>query len=205
MNFKDIKVRDLVVNPSNDRHGPMGSEEAAIAWLFNNKPNEMKKLAANIADADRVFDSPLVITDERQILVRDGNRRVTCLKLILNPGLAPVKYQDFFRALKAKVGTTLSETVNCQLETDLTTVEKIIETRHNGAQKGEGQLPWGTREKANHVNRVSGKSDYAWSQRIEEYLSAEGHTDQALKIKRSTLDRLLQAKKSRERFGFDVN
>jgi len=127
----------------------MESEQAAIDWLFRNKPAEMKKLATSIANAGRVFDSPLIIENDGNFIVRDGNRRVTCVKLIHKPSLAPLKHQDFFRKLNEKFATSLDDTLNCQLETDLSTVERIIETRHNGTQKGEGQLPWGTREKAN--------------------------------------------------------
>lgn len=201
MRFKNIKVSDLIVNPSNDRHGPTGSETAAISWLFQNKPKEMRKLASRIAKAGRVFDSPLVVEENGKYLVRDGNRRVTCIRLIHQPDSAPLGQRDFFKSLHDDVSDKLSKSISCQIETDLDQVEQIIETRHNGVQEGEGQLPWGTREKAIHANRVSGKSDYAWSQRIEDYLIANGYRDEAITIKRSTLDRLLSAKKHRERLG----
>lgn len=201
MKFDDINVSELVVNPSNDRHGPTGSESAAIAWLFANKSKEMRKLASKIAKAGRVYDSPLVVPEGRKYLVRDGNRRVTCVKLIHDPKSAPPDQQGFFKSLHDDAADKLSKSLSCQIESDMDEVELIIETRHNGVQDGEGQLPWGTREKANHANRVSGRSDYAWSQRIEDFLISNGHRDEALTIKRSTLDRLLSAKKHRDRLG----
>ncbi len=201
MKFKDINVSNLTVNPSNDRHGPTGSEEAAIIWLFANKSKEMRKLAAKIARVGRVFDSPLVVKDGDKYVVRDGNRRVTCVKLIHQPSQAPPEHQSFFASLNQEAGSRLSTSLTCQVEDNTDVVEQILETRHNGVQEGEGQLPWGTREKAIHANRVSGRSDYAWSQRIEDYLIAQGHHDEALTIKRSTLDRLLSARKHRERLG----
>lgn len=205
LKFAEIHIDSLIVNPSNDRHGPTPSEKDAISWLFRNKTKEMRNLASKIADAGRVYDSPLVVKEGDKFLVRDGNRRVTCLKLIHEPMNAPSGHQAFFTELKSRASGRLALTVQCQIEDNGPVVEQILETRHNGVQDGIGQVGWGPREKANHANRVSGRSDYAWSQRIEEYLVSEGHRDQALSIKRSTLDRLLKAKKSRERFGFDVD
>lgn len=202
LQYLNLSIDQLVINPSNDRHGPTGSEEAAILWLFTNKPKEMRKLAAKISNAGRIFDSPLVVSDEGRYIVRDGNRRITCLKLIHHPDKAPLAHQAFFKNLHIDCADRLPKSLFCQVEDQLDIVEDIIETRHNGVQDGEGQLPWGTREKAIHANRVSGKSDYEWSQRIEDFLITQGHHDEAMTINRSTLDRLLAAKKSRERFGF---
>ncbi|MCG7493718.1 ParB/Srx family N-terminal domain-containing protein [Thalassobius sp. Cn5-15] len=95
MRFKEIEVDKLVVNPSNDRHGPMGSESAAIAWLFENKARDMKALAQHISQTGRLFDSPLVVKDGDKFLVKDGNRRVTSIKLLIDPNKAPIQYRDF--------------------------------------------------------------------------------------------------------------
>jgi predicted P-loop ATPase/GTPase len=70
LKFLEIEIDELIVNPSNDRHGPTPSEEAAILWLFQNKPKEMEKLASKISAAGRVFDSPLVVPQGKKYLVK---------------------------------------------------------------------------------------------------------------------------------------
>lgn len=170
-------------------------------WLFQNKPREMKKLAAKIAEAGRIYDTPLVVPNGTSYLVKDGNRRITCLKLILEPSKAPEKYRNFFSGLNKSFSEHISNLVFCQIETDLKIADEIISLRHNGTQGGEGQLMWGPREKANHANRTAGKSDYEWSQLVERFLQDNGRANEAAVIKRSTLDRVIGAKKRRQRLG----
>ena len=201
MEYKEISVNDLIVNPNNDRHGSTPTEDTAINWLFENKPKEMKELALRICNAGRIFDAPLVVLEGRKYLVKDGNRRVTCLKLIHNPARAPDKFSEFFYNLNTSFRETISRTVICQVEKDLAVADEIIGLRHNGTQRGAGQLMWGAREKANHANRTSGKSDYEWPQLVERYLIERRYKDEADSIKRSTLDRVLKAKKRRIKLG----
>jgi hypothetical protein len=199
--FKSIPIAKLIVNPENDRHGPTASEDTAISWLFENKAREMKKLASRIAGDGRVFDSPLVVPNKDRFLVKDGNRRVTCIKLIHDPARSPEKFRNFFSDLQKSCEGRLPKSVTCQIENDFSTADEIIGLRHNGTQGGVGQLMWGTREKANHANRTSGQSDYEWPQLVEKYLEENGHSDEAAAIKRSTLERVLKAKKRRKILG----
>ncbi|WP_157779919.1 hypothetical protein [Celeribacter ethanolicus] len=204
MHFENIAIEKLIVNPNNDRHGQTPSEDTAIGWLFDHKASEMKHLATRIAKAGRIYDAPLVIREGSNFLVKDGNRRVTCLKLIHNPARAPQKFRNFFSDLKKNFQKSLATDVVCQVEDDQDIADEIIGLRHNGTQKGAGQLMWGPKEKAIHANRVSGKSDYEWPQLVENFLEERGYSDEAAAIKRSTLDRILKAKKRREQLGISL-
>ena len=51
MTFKEISISKLRINAANDRHGELKDESSAIAWLFNNKENHMKALAADIVSS----------------------------------------------------------------------------------------------------------------------------------------------------------
>lgn len=201
MNYQSIFIDDLIINPNNDRHGETPNEQTAINWLLENKPKEMKRLAENIAVAGRVFDSPMVIPQGQKHLVKDGNRRVTCLKLIRQPSKATQKLWAFFSNLNRDYANKLSEKIECQVEIHEHVADEIIGLRHGGTQGGKGQVTWGTKEKAIHANRTSGKSDYEWPQLVEQYLSDHGHADLATAIKRSTLERVLGAKKRRTLLG----
>ncbi len=201
MNFVSIHINELIVNPENDRHGPTLSEDTAISWLLDNKTKEMKKLALRIAKAGRVFDPPMVVKSNKGYIVKDGNRRVTCVKLMLHPEKAPPAYRDFFTNLAKNYNPLPSDTLTCQLETDPKIADEIIGLRHGGTQEGEGQLNFGTREKATHANRTSGKSDYTWAQKVETYLEKNGFPEEAATIKRSTLGKIIDTEKRRARLG----
>ncbi|WGI23615.1 hypothetical protein [Amylibacter sp. IMCC11727] len=201
LQFKSISINDLIINPNNDRHGPTLSEESAIDWLFANKATEMRNLAKRIAKSKRVFDSPLVLKHGNKFIVKDGNRRTTCVKLIHQPSKAPEKFRTFFEVLNSQCSEELSLNLVCQIEQDEEVADEIIGLRHNGTQNGAGQVNWGTREKANHANRIKVKSDYSWAQKVENFLVSEGYPKQASSIKRSTLDKILDTKARRKRVG----
>lgn len=48
MIYKKLHIKDLEVNPSNDRHGELPSENDAIKWLLYNKTQKMKELLKDI-------------------------------------------------------------------------------------------------------------------------------------------------------------
>ncbi|MBU0779527.1 MAG: hypothetical protein KKC72_05700, partial [Alphaproteobacteria bacterium] len=191
----------LVINSDNDRHGPTPSEADAINWLFLNKSGEMRNLAKNIANAGQIFDSPLVVQHGENYLVKDGNRRVTCLKLLANPSQSPEKFRKFFEKLKAELPFELVTTLNCQFASSDDVADQIIGLRHNGTQGGIGQLNWGIREKANHANRTNGKSDYSTAQMVENFLIENGYEDESRLISRSNLEKLIDTKARKARLG----
>src|SRR5262245_55471310 len=119
MSYKPIALSSLVVNKANDRHGELENQALAIAWLFNNREQHMRNLAKDVVEQGGVLEPPLVVPDGRKFIVFDGNRRVTCLKLLAHPHHAPTtELQAFFHTLRGKWrGTFLTDLV-CQVETD---------------------------------------------------------------------------------------
>lgn len=195
-----LKIDQLTVNPDNDRHGPRGSEDSAIHWLLDNKPLQMRNLGKGISEKGRLFDIPLVVAHGDRYLVKDGNRRIASVKLILNPERATAGFIDFYRGLK-ETGLPLSNEVTCQVEEDGDTADEIVDVRHNGTQDGLGQVQWDVRAKRNYRTRRSKKGDYDWSEAIEGLLVKNGEHELAKAINRSNLDKLLGARKRREALG----
>ena len=196
-----IPLDRLIINPDNDRHGHTPSQEDAIDWLFQHKPNEMRKLAQNIAKSGGIFDIPLVVEHGDYYLIKDGNRRVTCLKLIADPSRAPEKAMSLFNKLSELAKFDQELMVDCQLAESENTADIIIGLRHNGTQNGVGQLNWGIREKAIHANRTSGKSDYTIAQLVENFLIERGKATEAATINRSSLAKIIDTKARQRRLG----
>jgi len=141
-----------VVNRANDRHGELENETAAISWLFNNHETHMRNLAKDIAVEGLIFEAPLVHPENGRFTVFDGNRRITCLKLLRNPKRAPtVELRDYFEELKKK-HPDLPDPIDCQVEPDRDRIDEILFRRHTGTQAGVGQSNWDDRMKSNFVN-----------------------------------------------------
>jgi hypothetical protein len=155
MAIRNIPLKELIVNRANDRHGELVNETAAIGWLFREREAHMRNLAKDIVERGEIYELPLVSPEGSGFIVFDGNRRVTCLKLLDDPRLAPTaELQSFFQDLRARWVGAFPERIQCQVETDRDRIDEILFRRHTGTQKGVGQSTWDDRMKATFVARV---------------------------------------------------
>ena len=204
MAYRILPLKSLIVNRSNDRHGELENETAAIAWLFNNREQHMLNLAKDIVDKDGIYEPPLVWPDGRTFTVFDGNRRLTCLKLLANPRRAPNSdLQQQFAALRAKWRGSFPDKVQCQIESDRDRIDEILFRRHTGTQSGVGQSTWDDRMKSNFVNRTGKGGGFNVADEVEKQLSSAGLLP-SKQIPRSTMNRLLSSEAFRNRLGFSV-
>ena len=204
MSFEEIPLNLLSVNRANDRHGELENETAAIAELFRLRESHMKNLAEDITNEAAIYDPPLVEKTGNNYVAYDGNRRITCLKLISSPEKAPSqKLRDFFEGLQKKWVTEPPTTLMCQVESDRDRIDAIIFRRHTGAQGGIGQSRWDDRAKKNFVERTGRGNRVNVADKIEDLLTEEKSLPTRT-IPRSTLNRLLSSEALRERVGISV-
>jgi hypothetical protein len=205
MTYRYLPLDSLVINHANDRHGELENETASIAWLFNHHENHMLNLAKDIVAKGEVFEPPLVLPDGKNAIVFDGNRRITCLKLLHTPRKAPtIELQEFFKEHRAKWPGDFPDRIQCQIETDRDRIDDILFRRHTGTQGGVGQTTWDDRMKTNFIERTGLGGAFNVADEIEKRLSAAGKLP-GKKIPRSTLNRLLSAEALRNRVGITVN
>jgi len=205
MSYRTLPLKSLVVNRANDRHGELENETAAIAWLFNNRELHMRNLAKDIVERGDVFEPPLVWPSDSKFIVFDGNRRVTCLKLLSDPQRAPnIELQRFFAESASKWVGPMIDRIECQVEQDRERIDDILFRRHTGSQNGVGQSTWDDRMKANFVNRTGKGSGVSVADEIEKRLDAANLLPGKKKIPRSTMNRLLSAEAFRNRLGFSL-
>lgn len=204
MSFKLIELEKLAINRANDRHGELENETAAIAWLFANREAHMRNLAKDVVASQGIFEPPLVFPEGDKFIVFDGNRRTTCLKLIVSPRRAPtVELQQFFQRLKEEWKGKLPAKVECQVERDRDRIDEILFRRHTGSQNGVGQSKWDDRMKSNFVTRSGRGGGVNVADEIEQRLR-EAKMLPKRKIPRSNLNRLLSAEAFRNRLGISV-
>jgi hypothetical protein len=205
MAIKKLALGALVVNRANDRHGELENETAAIAWLFNERETHMRNLTKDIVEQGEIYEYPLVSPDKSKFIVFDGNRRVTCLKLLDDPRRAPTtELQAFFRDQKALWKGTFPKEIPCQVETDRDRIDEILFRRHTGSQSGVGQSTWDDRMKATFITRTGKGGGPSLADEIEQRLAEANLLPSRRKIPRSTLNRLLSAEPFRHRVGISM-
>lgn len=206
MAIRKLALKDLEINRANDRHGELENETAAIAWLFNAREAHMRALAKDIAERGEIYEMPLVSPEGNRFVVYDGNRRITCLKLLADPKRAPTtELQAFFSEQKAKLNGKTLDMIECQVEQDRERIDEILFRRHTGSQNGIGQSTWDDRMKATFVARTGKGSGISVADEIEKRLEAAGMLPTRRKIPRSIMNRLLSAEPFRNRLGFTVS
>lgn len=205
MAIRKIPLNSLLVNRANDRHGELENETAAIAWLFKERETHMKNLAKDIVEQGEIYEYPLVSPDKTKFTVFDGNRRVTCLKLLDDPRRAPTtELQTFFREQRALWKGAFPKEITCQVETDRERIDEILFRRHTGVQKGIGQSTWDDRMTSTFVNRTGKGGGPSVADEIEKRLTEANLLPSRRKIQRSTLNRLLSAEPLRQRVGISM-
>lgn len=204
MPFRSIRINQLLVNPANDRHGELRDEATAIDELFRMHEPRMRALTHDIAVAGRVFDPPLVMLHDEMYVVFDGNRRVTCMKLLVNPPMAPNDdLREFFRLERENFVGHPPRRIQCQVEVDREAIDEILFRRHTGTQGGVGQIGWDDRAKRNFVERTGRGAPVNIGAAIENELrDAELLPD--TRIPWSTLTRLLSSEHFRGRLGIST-
>lgn len=204
MLLQSLPITALSVNPNNDRHGELDDEATAIQWLFSRRETHMKKLAN---DKGRIYEPPLVGPDGQKYVVYDGNRRVTCLKLLADPTNAPTQaLRDFFSTLRAKwPGGTVPSYVDCQIEADPEVVDEMLFRRHTGSQSGVGQSQWDDTAKQNFISRTGKRTGRNVAEGVEKKLLSTGYLDAEGALPRSNMNRLLSSEEFRNLVGISFH
>ena len=206
--FKLIPTKDLLVNPENDRHGALETEENAINWLLRNKTDKMRALAKDIAITGKIFETPLVKDEGKgKYVVYDGNRRIICLKIL--SGLCDC-YDLYDKDYYVKIRNDyqcydkLPKEVYCEINKDQAEIDEIIRRRHAPTNSGEIKLNWEPYEKEIFLIRT-GKSDKInFAKEIQDILQEKELLSNQDKIPLSNYNRLFSSEKYRNLAGVSI-
>jgi hypothetical protein len=147
--LKPIFVEDLVLDEENPRLAEEGQSQPDIlaAWSRDRKNY---RLAADVAKRGL---SPLELVAviphpdlPNRFIVVDGNRRLTALKLLSQPSLAPDEPNaKRFRQLAQQ--HSIQEEVSCMVFPSREEADPWIDLRHSGEAEGVGTVSWDTLQK----------------------------------------------------------
>ena len=131
-------------------------QREAIKIMVESKGTKLIKLARDIANNGIDPSERMIVVenedDGRGFIVKEGNRRITALKLIENPSLAQNKTVEstFEKIKKARKFSVLS--VDCVVYDD-EGYNHWINLKHTGQNEGAGRVGWTTPEQLRFMAR----------------------------------------------------
>ena len=139
----DVHVTDILLDVENARIRA-GRDQADCISRILRKEDQLMTLMESIA-REGLSTIPVLVSPNGndQWVVRDGNRRVTALKLLNDPELCPeARLKPRIRALANKHRGNIEAIIDVLASDDGAAVFREVVARHSGAQGGAGQLDW---------------------------------------------------------------
>jgi len=209
--YKQLRVTDLLLNSENPRFDPVKYQTEAIQAMIEDQGDKLIELAKHItAHGLSPMEIVLVQPLGTQWLVREGNRRVTALKLINEPELVPgtrVKMKNEFSVLCKEIESNTINNILCAIVSDEEVINEWIRLKHTGENGGIGTVGWDAQQTSRFAMQVSGKADPKST--LFESLRNNKAIPQKLRakftaIKKTNYDRLIGDPQVRELLGIEV-
>ena len=140
----DVPIDDILLDVDNARIRAGKDQADCIARILR-KEDQLMALMESIAK-EGLTTVPILVSqadDGRRWTVRDGNRRVTSIKLLNNPELAPdARLKVKIRALSKQYRNNIDGSLDLLASDNEEAILREVVARHSGAQGGIGQLDW---------------------------------------------------------------
>lgn len=212
---KDIPIKNLHLYLQNPRCLFVETEEDALCELLldqggDKSTNKIVSLAKSIITKGWIPTELLIVrpskTDKDSFVVMEGNRRLTALKSLDNPGYLPDSFPTV-RAAFEKMSLPDIPTVKCYVTDDQAEINRLIELRHNGQNQGAGIIPWDSVQRTRFMERTTGKKDKIIQliEYLHSYFDAGSNEELWLsKCNKTNLERLFSTPYVREKLGFSL-
>jgi hypothetical protein len=139
---KFFKINELLLDQENYRFGLAHNQKECIDLIYRDSPTNFENLLNDII-SNNIGDYPLVFSNEKnENIVLDGNRRVSILKVINDPSLAPSKrIEDLIKKIDKKSLPFNLNKIGCFVSADKQDILKTVYERH-AAGKGISRIHW---------------------------------------------------------------
>lgn len=145
MRFKDsyfYNINELILDQENYRFGFAKSQKECIELIYKDSPESFENLFKDLI-VNNIGDYPLVYLDKNNNkIVFDGNRRISILKIISDPNLAPnEKIKNIAKSVnKSNLPFDLNN-VGCFVSKNKDEILKTVYERHAAGQ-GISRINW---------------------------------------------------------------
>jgi len=203
-----LKIGELLINNENPRYEAVTHQREAIETMLHEQKEKLVKLANHIVDFGlSPIDTVLVEPAGKLWVVREGNRRITALKLLSQPDLIPddqVKIRKAFKGLAVNMDSSLLENIPCVYCDDPVVANEWIRLKHTGENEGAGTVSWNPQQSGRFLLQTSDKPDPKMV--FLEYLKtnpllSEETRKQLSKIHKTNFERLISDVKVRDYVG----
>ena len=211
---RHIDIEHLITDEENPRFEAVSTEEDALFSILEDQTtasgNKVLNLARDIAAnglnaSELLIVSPIEGTDDYR--VREGNRRVTAIKLSLDSSKVPAKFSKLAPQFeKLADAMQAHRIVECYVCDDEDEIHRLLELRHGGEQDGVGTVKWNATQKARFSSGGNQQSARALSlvKHLEEDYGRNALWALAAKTPPTNLGRFITTPKVRQQLGIDV-
>ncbi|TDB45671.1 ParB N-terminal domain-containing protein [Photorhabdus luminescens] len=163
----NLSVSNLKLDRENPRipdYAPKKNTKDILDYLFENE--KIERLAKKIVDKGFISHDPIyVIKENDSYVVVEGNRRISALKCLLDPDLAPsIRSRQNMTKLKNQLGEALIEKIEVYVSPSRWHVQNVLFELH-----AEGKLQWSRQQKNKFISTAgnsSGESLEAMAERF---------------------------------------
>ena len=202
--IRKLGLNTLLLDLSNPRFPRVKDQQEAIDNMVVKMFPKIVNLAKDIVEhgLNPTTMPAVFINDQGLNIVKDGNRRITTLKLLMDPSLI----KDFEkRSSMEKIALEFDRTrykyVHCVTFDDEGEVDIWVENNHNGVSDGRGQEKWDPlmklRDQRNHGRYVPELDMYE--------LAVDGTEDYRDDFEISTFKRIVNSKSFKNRTSWKNN
>jgi hypothetical protein len=148
---KRVNIKDLIINPTNARFTiPLNDmdEKVAIEALCTDTDNHMDRLLQDIAENNlNSNELPIIMPSEMydgKYEIMDGNRRLTCVKLLIQYKDKLDKFKiprSIVNAIQRIKTINVDENIECVYSDDEAYVNNLLEKLHT-FKTGISTVPW---------------------------------------------------------------
>jgi hypothetical protein len=201
----DTKIDDLLVNPDNYRFDPVENQRDAMLIMLKSQKDKVLNLARDIAQHGLSPMERLAVKEAEggKYISLEGNRRLTVLKLMVNPDelSGDYPYRGVFEELNARYRDTLPTVVECAVfgADEQEAADRWVNLKHTGENQGVGTVPWNSYQKRRFELRH--KREQSTTLQIADLL--EGNGVDITGILATNLERLFTTPQVRHALGFD--
>lgn len=140
---QNIPVTDLLLDTENARIR-VGSDQNDCMTRILRKEAQLLALMRDIAEKG-LTTMPILVSPAsgNKWIVKDGNRRVTALKLLNDPDCCPIgELKGRILAIKEKFNDNIFDVVDVLSSDNEEAIVREVVARHSGSMGGAGQLDW---------------------------------------------------------------
>lgn len=212
--YRKITIANLLLNPDNPRFDPVEHQLEAISAMVSDQQGKLVTLAQHIAKHGLNPTAPVLVkpynNNDKQWVVREGNRRITALKLMNEPSLVPSdfpKLKKEFQQLNSSINIESLQNIPCVVLEDEDQINEWVGLAHTGENNGVGIVGWDGQQTSRFRAIVAGKTDTRLA-----FLDELRHSEaipQSLKdrfvdIRKTNFDRLMDDPDVREFLGVSI-